>query len=122
AAHDALVLAPGGRYVFWRLVGPAGSASGGGELIDLAAHSSHALPGVAGVAGVPAFSADGSTVAWIDGSGAVPRLASAPSAGGPVRALPLTGVAAGEIVDLGLSPDGVHVAYSVARRGGGPAE
>jgi hypothetical protein len=114
AARDTLVIAPGGRYVFLRHA--AGAAPDPGRLVDLASGAAHVLPGAGGR---PAFSADGGTVDWVDGSGPAPRLASAPSAGGPVLTLPLP-VAAGErVADLRLGPDGSRLVYSVTPAAGG---
>jgi hypothetical protein len=113
AAHDTVVIAPGGRYVFLR---PAGAAAGAGQLIDVVSGASHPLPGIVGD---PAFSADGATAVWVDGTGQAPLLARAASGGGPVLTTSL-GLAAGDRVsDLGVAPDGSRLVYSVQHPGGG---
>lgn len=114
AAKDTVAIAPGGRYVYLRPAG-APNTPGQGQLVDLTARARHALPGIVGQ---PAFSADGATVVWVDGSGPAPRLARAPSAGGAVLIVPLP-VAAGDMVsDLAVSPDGSRLVYSVMHAGG----
>jgi len=114
AAKDTVVISPGGRYVFLRS-GPAPAAPGQGRLLDLAKGTGHELPGVVDQ---PAFSADGGTVAWFDGSGAVPQLALAPGAGGPVLRLPLPVAAADRVSDLGLAPAGGRFVYAVQHSNG----
>ena len=110
-AHDDVVLAPGGRFVY---LAPAKAP---GRLVDLTTGAAHPLDGL--TAG-PAFSADGATVVWVRGTGSSARLASAPSAGGPTTAATLP-VADGDAVsDLAVSPDGSHLLYSVVPRSGRP--
>lgn len=105
AGRDTVVVAPGGRYVF---VGPP--SGGTGRVLDLRTRTGHPLPGVTGQ---PAFSADGATVAWFDGSSGATVLDLAPSGGGPVLAVPLPVQPGDRLGDLALSPDGYHVVYSV---------
>jgi len=116
AAHDAVVISPGGRYLFVRGAGQGGSTPGQGRLLDLVRHSAHALTGIIGD---PAFSADGATVAWIDGSHQTPWLDSAPSGGGPLLTVRLPLAAGDQVTDLAVAPDGGRVAYSVTHAGGG---
>jgi dipeptidyl aminopeptidase/acylaminoacyl peptidase len=79
----------------------------------------HALTGIVGD---PAFSADGATVAWIDGSRPTPWLDSAPSGGGPLLSVRLP-LAAGDLVtDLAVAPDGGRLAYSVTHAGSSGGE
>jgi DNA-directed RNA polymerase specialized sigma24 family protein len=118
AAHDTLVMSPGGRYVFLRAAG-AGGKPGQGRLLDLVRHSTHQL---AGIVGEPAFSADGATTVWIDGSGPSPRLDSAPSGGGPVLSVTLPVAAGDRVGDLAVAPDGGRLAYSLTRADGSGGE
>jgi hypothetical protein len=104
AAKDTVVISPGGRYVYLR------SATAQGSVIDLTTGAAHALPDVVDQ---PAFSADGGTVAWFNGSGSTPGLALAPSAGGPVLLLPLPLTQCDQVSDLGLAPSGGRFVYSV---------
>jgi hypothetical protein len=104
AAKDTLVISPGGRYAYHG----AGSASG--SVIDLTTGATHPLTDVVDQ---PAFSADGGTIAWFDGSGSTPRLALAPSDGGPVLRLPLSLAAGDRVSDLGLAPSGGRFVYTV---------
>ncbi len=106
-ARDALVIAPGGRYVYLR---PAG-ATGSGEVIDVPTGARHPL---AGATGAVAFSPDGATVVWVDGT----RLATAPSAGGPVLTTGLPVGAGDRVSDLAVSPTGGRLAYSVTHPDG----
>jgi hypothetical protein len=103
-ARDVLALAPGGRYAY------LAAASGPGEVLDLRTRQGHPLPGATGS---PAFSADGASVTWVQGSGRSARLATAPSAGGPILSVPL-GTADGDTIsDLALSPTAALLAYTV---------
>jgi hypothetical protein len=104
AAKDTVVISPGGRYVYLR------SGSAQSSMNDLTTGAAHLLPGVVDQ---PAFSADGGTVAWFDGSGSAPALALAPSAGGPVLRLPLPLAPGDRVSDLGLAPAGGRFVYSV---------
>jgi dipeptidyl aminopeptidase/acylaminoacyl peptidase len=61
---------------------------------------------------------DGAKVVWVEGSGPAPRLALAPSAGGPVLSVPLPVAAGDQVSDLGVSPDGSRLVYSVTHAGG----
>jgi hypothetical protein len=106
AAKGALVISPGGRYAY------AAAAGSVGRLVDLSSGDDHPLPGIVGE---PAFSADGATVVWIDGSSPTPRLASAASSGGPVHTAQLPVSVGDRISDLSVSPEGGQVAYSVTR-------
>jgi hypothetical protein len=110
AARDSLALAPGGRYAYLAR-GPAGP----GRLFDLRTGASRVLPGSAGDV---AFAAGGATVVWIDRSGGTPRVATAASGGGPVLAVPLPVDPGDKVSDLGVSPDGSRLAYSVTGPGG----
>jgi hypothetical protein len=114
AARDTVAIAPGGRYVFLR---PASQPAmpGQGQLVDLVTGLAHQLDGIVGE---PAFSADGATVAWVDGSGSSPRLARAPSAGGPVLKVSLPVAAGDELSDLGVGPDASRLVYSVKHADG----
>jgi hypothetical protein len=114
AAKDTVVIAPGGRYVFLRPAG-APSTPGQGQLVDLTGRTRHPL---AGIVGQPAFSADGASAVWVDGSGSSARLARAPSAGGPVLTVPLAVAAGDQVSDLAVSPDGSRLVYSVTHAGG----
>jgi hypothetical protein len=114
AARDTVVIAPGGRYVFLRSAS-ASSAPGQGQLLDLATRTSHPLQGIVGK---PAFSADGGTVIWVDGSDPSPRLARTASTGGPVLTLPLPLVAGDQVTDLGISRDGSRLIQSVKHPNG----
>jgi hypothetical protein len=108
-AHDVLALAPGGRYAY------LAAGSGPGEILDLRSGHRHSLPGATGS---PAFSADGASVTWVQGSGRSARLAAAPSAGGPILSVPL-GTADGDTIsDLALSPTAALLAYTVTAPGG----
>jgi Bacterial Ig-like domain len=102
--RDTLVIAPGGRYVYLRTTGP-------GELIDLPTGARHQLPGATDNV---AFSPDGATVLWLDGT----RLATAPSAGGPVLTASLPVGAGDKVSDLAVSPTGGRLAYSVTHPDG----
>jgi hypothetical protein len=106
AAHDRVDLAPGGRYAYLQ---PSGAS---GQLLDLVTGKGHSLPGITGD---PAFSADGATVVWVDGSGSAPRIASAASGGGPVLTARLPVAAGDEVSDLSVAPDGSRFVYSVTR-------
>jgi hypothetical protein len=108
AAHDALAIAPGGRYVYLRAA-TAGSGSPG-QILDLVTGTRHRLPGAVGT---PTFTADGATVVWVDTRAALPRLAVAASSGGPILLAPLPVTAGDQISDLAVSPDGVHLAYTL---------
>jgi hypothetical protein len=108
-AHDTVVLSPGGRYVYLR---PATGTSGSGRIIDLQTGAARPLPGITGD---PAFSADGATVIWIDGSGPTPRIAVAATGGGPALTAPLPVQPGDSLSDLSLSPDGSHFVYSLTR-------
>ena len=113
AAHGTVVPAPGGRYVY---LGPRRSDPLGtvGRLVDLTSGASRPLPGIEGA---PAFTADGATVVWAARGPAGTILAIAASGGGPVLTTPLP-VRPGELVsDLGVSPDGSRLVYSLARPG-----
>jgi hypothetical protein len=105
---DTVVIAPGGRYVYLRA---AGSTSAG-EIIDVPTGARHPLPGATDAV---AFSADGATVVWLDGS---TRLATAPSAGGPVLTADLPVQAGDRLSDLAVSPTGSRLAYSVTHPDG----
>jgi hypothetical protein len=119
AAHDTVVISPGGRYVFVRGAGQGGSTPGQGHLLDLVRHSAHALTGIIGD---PAFSADGATVAWVDGSHPTPWLDSAPSGGGPLLSVRLPLAAGDQVTDLAVAPGGGRLAYSVTHAGGAGGE
>lgn len=107
-AKDTLVIAPGGRYVYLR---PASAAKDTpGQVLDLNTGAWHPLPGSLGQ---PAFSSDGATVAWIDGRGQLPRLATSASAGGPVLTAPLPVGTGDQISGLSVAPDGAQFAYVV---------
>jgi hypothetical protein len=110
AAHDSLAISPGGRFVYL-----AHGSAGAGRLLDLQTRLSHPLPGSAGEV---AFSADGATVVWIDGRSGRPRLATAASAGGPVLTAALPVGAGDQVSDLGVSPDGSLLAYTLTRPDG----
>jgi len=108
-ATDVLAIAPGGRFVYLP------SAAAPGRVVDLVAGSTHQL---SDITGTPAFSADGATVVWLQGTGRMTRLASAPSGGGPVLSVPLPVLDGDTVSDLAVSPDGSRLAYSVTHEGG----
>jgi hypothetical protein len=105
AARDTLVLAPGGRYVYLA----AGSGSPG-RLIDLSTGAAHPLPGLTGD---PAFSPDGGTVVWIDGTTGTPRIRIAASGGGPVLTARLPVRPGAAVSDLAVAPGGGRLVYTV---------
>jgi hypothetical protein len=105
AAKDTVVISPGGRYAYLRRDGAPDTS---GQLIDLTTKKSHTLPGITGD---PAFSADGATVVWVDSTG--PRIAMAPSGGGPVLTAPLPVKPGDTVSDLSVSPAGAWFVYSV---------
>jgi Bacterial Ig-like domain len=109
-ARGAMIMAPGGRYVFLRS-GPGGP----GRIINLSAGRSHVLTGLVGTA---AFSPDGGTVVWVAERRGRLRLAIAPSAGGPTLtgALPVTD--GDRLSDLAVAPGGGRLAYTVTDRAG----
>jgi hypothetical protein len=80
AGTSTVVFAPAGGHAF------AGSPAGDGALIDLATASSRPLPGSRTLA---AFSGDGNTVAWVDGSQPIAQLRMAPVARNQVTTVPL---------------------------------
>ena len=103
----------GGAYAY---VAPASGT--GGQLLNLAAGTTRLLEG-AGASGV-AFSADGKTIAWIDSSGAQPRLMTAPTdRDTPVSVTTLNPTA--HINEVSLSSDGGAIAYTVSGASG-PAQ
>ncbi|HZS15908.1 MAG TPA: Ig-like domain-containing protein [Candidatus Dormibacteraeota bacterium] len=135
APGQDVALAPGGQVVY---VGPApasaspspsatpspsASASAGpqpssdGTLVELTGGSAETLHGIRGL---PAFSADGSRVAWVDGSGATPLLqvsATSGAAGNPTTVA--TAAQAGDALGgLALSGDGSRVVYTLTHGGG----
>jgi hypothetical protein len=113
AARDALALAPGGRYAYHS------AGTGPGAVIDLRTGRRYPLPGIVGA---PAFSADGAHVSWIQGSGGVTRLATAPSGGGPVLSVPLPVGPGDTVSDLAPSPTGALLAYTVTQGSHGHPE
>ncbi len=105
AAHDILVLAPGGRYAYLA----RGTAPG--QVIDLSTGTSHAL---GHAVGSPAFSADGATVFWVERHSSNLHLDSAPSGGGPILSVPLPDLTGSDTVsDLAVSPDSSMLVYTV---------
>jgi hypothetical protein len=106
AGRDRIVISPGGRYVF------LAEGSSPGRLIDLHTAAAHPLPGISGE---PTFSSDGATVVWIDGRHRTPRVATAPSGGGPVLTVPLPIRPGDRLSDLAVSPDGSQFVYSLTR-------
>jgi hypothetical protein len=104
-AGDTVVLAPGGRFVY------LSHNEDPGVVVDLTTRRSHRLTGVTGA---PAFSADGSTVYWVEAHSGKLHLDSSPSAGGPMLSVELPGLRSGDTVsDLAVSPDSSTLAYSV---------
>jgi len=136
-----LALAPGGQVAY---VGPVPSAvpsaspSGDiaatpsptasgtpspeivGHLVDLGTGALRPLPGIRQL---PAFSADGSTVAWVDESGTTPVLdvmGTADPNAAPAT-VPTAAVDGDTLGNLGLSGDGSRLAYTLAHGDTTPA-
>jgi hypothetical protein len=117
AAHDTVVMSPGGRYVFLRSAEEG--RAGQGRVLDLLRHSAHQL---AGIVGDPAFSEDGATVVWIDSGRSSLRLDSGSSGGGPVLSVALPVALGDRVSDLAVAPDGGRLAYSVTHADGSGGE
>jgi hypothetical protein len=140
-------LAPGGQFLYvgpapagstatpspsaspTALPSPSGSASPSnsvdlstGHLVDL---SSGAVLPLHGVQRLPAFSGDGTRVAWVDESGDVPLLqvSRTGDATGTTPTTVSTAAATGDtLAGLALSGDGSRVLYSLARGGSGSTD
>jgi hypothetical protein len=105
AAHGIVTISPGGRYVYL-----ARGSGAPGRLVDLRTGAGHELPGITGE---PAFSPDGATVVWVDGTTGTPRLRIAAAGGGPVLTAPLPVRRGDTVSDLAIAPGGARLAYSV---------
>jgi hypothetical protein len=101
-----------------------GSTDPGGHLVDLAGGAIRPLHGIHRL---PAFSADGSRVAWVDESGdtqllQVTRTAVDPAAAATPTTVSTPAAAGDTIGDVALSGDGARVVYSLAHSGGGSTD
>lgn len=109
AARDTVVIAPGGRFLY------LAKSNRDGSVIDLITRKSFVLPGINGA---PAFSADGATVVWVQGSGSAAKIATAPSAGGPFTRSRLPVQSGDTVSNLAVNPDGSRLVYSVKHADG----
>jgi len=108
----SIQLSPGARYAY--LAPQSGSL--GGQLLTI---GSAKLETLAGSATGVAFSADDSTVAWIDQSGPRSLLRSeSPGTGAPVAVAPLD--LGASLSGVALNPNGSQVAYVERTAGGAP--
>jgi hypothetical protein len=111
AGTTSVVLAPGGATAF------AGADAQDGQLVDVAGGQAHALPGSRNTV---AFSGDGGTVAWVDSTGATPKLMTAPVAGGAAATVPTSHPGAA-VSDVALDHAGTRIAF-LAHTGAGAGE
>ncbi len=87
-----------------------------GHLVDLATGTIHPLQGIRQL---PAFSGNGSTVAWIDESGAVPVVDVMPVDGSAAPTTVPTAAQSGDsLANLALDGSGVRLAYTLAHGDG----
>jgi hypothetical protein len=113
-------LAPGGHWAF--LLPDQTPAPADGSLVDLGSGAARTLPGSS--SGVVAFSADGSSVAWIDrtqadSAHATRRLLLSATASDSTQQVATLNGPGDRIPELALSGDGSLVAYTVVPAGGG---
>ena len=88
------------------------SPENSGHLVDLA---TGAITPLQGIRQLPAFSGDGTEVAWVDESGGVPVLAVMPVATGSSSATVSTSAQEGDALSgLGLDQTGAHLVYTVS--------
>jgi trimeric autotransporter adhesin len=104
ANTSSVVFAPAGGQAY------AGATSQDGALIDLASLNTRILPGSRQTA---AFSGDGSVVAWVDATGAAPRLLTSPVSRDTTVAVPLTHPG-DSVRAIALDEAGTHVAVVTA--------
>jgi hypothetical protein len=100
ADTSTVVFAATGGYAF------AGATDRDGLLVNLVAHESRPLTGSRDQA---AFSGDGTTVAWVDGTSVNPRLATSPVSRDAAAMIPLNHPG-DSITDLALDGSATHVA------------
>jgi hypothetical protein len=100
AGTTRVVFAPVGGHAF------AGGAGADGKLFDLATRQSRALTGSRTLA---AFSGDGKTVAWIDGSQPIAQLRTSPVGRDQTATIPLDHPA-DNVADLALDQTGARAA------------
>lgn len=109
-AGDTVVFAPGGRFAF------LAHDKEVGNVVDLSSGPDfHRFP-LSRRVGTPTFSADGSTVYWVEAHNKQLHLDCAPSADGPTMSVRIPDIKPGDTIsDLSVSPDGTLLAYSVTR-------